>query len=284
MHIALVTYKGLPKLSKSDRILQSALQEEAYHVSAVCWDAKVDWKSFDLIILRSCWDYHYRIEEFLTWIDNLERLNIKIINPVSLVKWNYSKQYLYELQQKNVPIIPTDFLYKNNLIDIESLMKKYNGKDIIIKPSIGASAYNIEKINSNEISLIKSKIHALLEKNNVLIQPFMEEIKEGELSLIFLGDIYSHTVLKKPHPHDFRSQSEYKGIEKRIYPNNTIIQQAFEILKHIGEQTLYARVDGLIINKSFVLNELELIEPNLFFDLFPEGAKILAKIIKEKYQ
>ncbi len=108
------------------------------------------------------------------------------------------------------------------------------------------------------------EIGLLLEEQDYMVQPFVEEIKGGEWSFLFFNDTYSHCVLKIPKQGDFRVQHQHGGSISYPEPNPLHIEQAQAYVKGLPQRTLYARVDGVIVNSSFVLMELELIEPYLF--------------------
>jgi len=101
----------------------------------------------------------------------------------------------------------------------------------------------------------------------------------GEWSLIFFDGAFSHAVLKKPAPADFRIQEHFGGSWQSASPSPELIQQAECVLAAATEVTgqgkpLYARVDGLesAANGRFLLMELELVEPSLFFAADPDNA------------
>ena len=89
----------------------------------------------------------------------------------------------------------------------------------------------------------------------------------GETSLIFFNGNFSHAVNKKPVSTDFRVQIQYGGKYTLIEPNDDLILQAELVLSKIPEKLLYARVDGIVIKNKLHLMEVELIEPDLYFDL-----------------
>ncbi|HEY2582103.1 MAG TPA: hypothetical protein VGI43_09855, partial [Mucilaginibacter sp.] len=110
-----------------------------------------------------------------------------------------------------------------------------------------------------------ARLNDLLKTGGYLVQKFIEEITEGELSLIFFNKVFSHAVVKKPRTGDFRVQKDHGGTVEGFYPGEKTIAEAAAFLLDIKEPLLYARVDGVIINADFYLMELELIEPALFF-------------------
>lgn len=248
--VGFVTYTKEPELTASDRLLQKAFKDNHISVQAVPWDAdEIEWSSFSALIIRSCWNYHQVPTKFFTWLEQISQLDILVWNPVEIVRWNSHKAYLLELEQQGIPIIPTSILKPNT--STESIFEETGYAEIIIKPSIGASSEGVKHLHKGE------KIQITTE---MLIQPYMKEITQGELSVVFFGDDYSHTVIK------------YPGKEALYRPDQDIINQATEIVKKIPAKLLYARVDGIIVKGKFILMELELIEPHLFIDLYPQAA------------
>ena len=68
---------------------------------AVWDDGAVDWDAFDVVVLRSTWDYAERRDEFLAWARSLPR----VLNDVPLLEWNTDKElYLTALEATGVPI------------------------------------------------------------------------------------------------------------------------------------------------------------------------------------
>jgi hypothetical protein len=61
-HVAFVTYQQQPALSTSDALVVEPLRAYGVTVHAVPWDAPVDWRRFDAVVLRSNWDYQQRPE------------------------------------------------------------------------------------------------------------------------------------------------------------------------------------------------------------------------------
>lgn len=264
--IALVTYLKSPQLSDSDSLLLKPFHDIGYNAIAVAWDdQKIDWNQFDAIIIRSCWDYHYRVEEFLSWLDTLKGQQLSVFNPISLIKKNYKKKYLKELEKQGIPIVPTEIISNQNTLN--EIKNRNNWTDVIIKPLIGATSYKIKRENINHIGNI----------SDVMIQPLMPQIYDGEYSFIFIGGEYTHAVLKTPKRGEFRSNYGFGASEKLIFPNDTLVLQAKKVLATIKEPTLYARVDMINDNNKMILMELELIEPHLFFDLYPKAAKKFAQ-------
>src|SRR5215213_8270452 len=105
MKVALATSESWPGLSPDDAELPSALQHLGVDAGPVVWsDAGVDWRTFDAVIIRSCWDYHLRIDAFTTWVERLDRERVRVLNAPHVLRWNSHKSYLLELASKGVRI------------------------------------------------------------------------------------------------------------------------------------------------------------------------------------
>src|SRR2546428_1523271 len=67
--IALATSAKLPTLNDDDRLLIPALAELGLAAVPAVWDSpEMCWEEFQSVVVRSCWDYHHRREEFLSWV------------------------------------------------------------------------------------------------------------------------------------------------------------------------------------------------------------------------
>ena len=72
--VALVTYDARPGATDDDRLLADALSARGATAHAVPWsDPAARWAAYDAVIVRSCWDYFVRADEFHAWLDRLER-------------------------------------------------------------------------------------------------------------------------------------------------------------------------------------------------------------------
>lgn len=279
MHMALATCAELPQLAADDQLLQAALTRRGHQANAAVWDdPAVDWASYDAVIVRSCWDYHRRPDDFLVWIDRLDELGVHLWNPPALLRWNIDKGYLLELKARGVPVVPTVYLERGSPADLAALMNTHGWVEAVVKPAVGATSFHTWRTSAPTAAADQGRLAALLATRALLVQPLMPQIAEGEWSLLFFGGAWSHTVLKRPAPGDFRSQDDFGGTAERREPPPGVAAQARAILATLHEPWLYARVDGLLVNGVFTLMELELIEPSLFLGLAPGAADRLAAL------
>jgi hypothetical protein len=258
-YIALATSEGWPELSPDDRELAPELAKLGCHATPVVWnDPAVDWRSFDLVVIRSCWDYHLRPDEFRGWLDRLDRLRVPVGNTSDTIRWNMHKRYLRELATEGIPVVsepqqPTD--------------------KVVVKPAISASAYETHVFD--DLSAARETIGRL---GDVIVQEFIPEIvTRGEWSLMLFGGEFSHAVRKLPKEGDFRVQHEFGGRYLLEAPPPAVMTLAQRVLSVVD--VLYARVDIVEAARGPLLMELELIEPGLFLKMGPAAARRFAAAI-----
>jgi glutathione synthase/RimK-type ligase-like ATP-grasp enzyme len=277
--LALVTYKKSPNLSPSDTLLINPLQKQGFTVIAAPWDdPNIDWTQFCGVILRSCWDYHTKPVDFLVWISHLEKNKVSLWNTPGIIRWNYDKHYLLDIAKNKTPIIPTVVIHKGKYASIAKIIHEKGWNDLIIKPVVGASAFNIFRMSKNNLCG-QFRIHWLNSKTDIMIQPFLKEIYDGELSFIFIGGKYSHAVHKKPKYGNYFTNRHDASVT--LYkPSLQQIAEVQNIIDLLDERLLYARIDALLIHNTLHLMEIELIEPELFFPLYPQAAETFAEACK----
>jgi hypothetical protein len=279
--IGFATCQDLGKLTPDDQLAADILMERNVIVDVVAWDdPDIEWQTFGAVIVRSTWNYHRQVQQFLRWLETLDQAQIRVWNPSDVVRENVSKKYLIDLQNAGIPIVPTVFIPQNAKTQLRSILQKENWEHVIIKPEVSASAYQTISAGLNTASSDQTKLDEILKTSGALIQEFRNEITEtGEWSLIFFERKFSHAVLKHPRDGDFRVQEELGGVIQAAIPSDSLIQQADRILDKVNGEFLYARVDGIVADDKFLLMELELIEPSLFMGFSRDAAERFARSI-----
>lgn len=278
--VALATLGAVPDLTADDRLLVSALHEVGVQAAPAVWDdATVDWTSFDAVIVRSTWDYHLRLPEFLAWLDRLESMRVTLWNPSPLIRWNAHKRYLRDLAADGVPVVPTRWVAQGKAPDLRALLVEEGWAETVAKPAVSATAYRTIRTTANDAPSRQVEFAAATAGCDMLVQPYLPQIEAGELSLMFVEGQYSHAVLKRPAVGDFRVQAQFGGREEPVRPSTATIDGARAALMSIASVPLFARIDGLQIDGVFVLMELELIEPVLFLGSAPDASQRLADAI-----
>lgn len=273
MNIALVTYKekGLytsPTAENEDDTLLKFLITKGLSIEKVIWnDSSVDWSNYQLAILKSPWDYFDLIHDFYDWLAKIKQKNIKLLNPVDVVKWNADKHYLQDIKNAGLKVTPSSFLAKGDDVNFEKYFEQFNSDKLIVKPAVSGGSKNTFKVTATNTEEIIEKLTPLLALEDFIVQPFLNEVEEnGEWSFLFFGGKFSHSLLKKAKPGDFRVQHSFGGT---IHPQEApthLLTDAEKYVHQFAKGCLYARVDGTVINNEFVLMELELIEPFLFLN------------------
>jgi len=279
--IALATYAAYPDLPPDDRIFLRALERRGVPTLPILWDAQTDWSTFDIIVVRSCWDYHLRHAEFLAWIDTVERAGALLHNAPSILRWNSDKRYLRELEQAGVDVVHTRWSDESERPPtLAKLVTEEGWDDVVIKPAISASATDTWRIPSDQVGAWEDRFRDMSRRGPVMIQPFLREVSsDGEWSLVFIGGGFSHAMIKRPAPGDFRVQEEHGGSQERVVPDPALIRAAQRVLFRAPGAPSYARVDGCVVGDRFRIMELELLEPTLYFTACPDAAERLADLV-----
>ena len=270
--IGLVTYSKQPVLTDDDRPLIGALAEIGLESEPVQWDDDgVDWRVYEALVLRSTWDYHLRVSGFEAWLSLLDRERVPLWNPTSVVRWNMHKAYLQGLQQAGILIPGTRWLPRGKAVALGGLLAGAAWTEAIVKPAISASATKTSLVHMDN-PVDAENFARLLADEDVLVQEVVPEVaRDGEWSLIFIGGAYSHAILKKPRPGDFRVQQELGGTADPAIAPSVVVAAAERVASHIPGRWLYARIDGVVTARGFMLMEAECIEPLLFFE-YASGA------------
>jgi glutathione synthase/RimK-type ligase-like ATP-grasp enzyme len=216
-------------------------------------------------LIKSPWDYFDRIEEFNAWLKKIESLNVRLLNPVDIVRWNSDKHYLQDISDAGLPVTPTRFIEKGATPDLMSWFRVFRTDRLIIKPSISGGSKNTFQFSEADVPELEPTIKELLKSEGFMVQPFLKEIQdEGEWSFLFFNGTFSHCLLKKAKAGDFRVQHYLGGTIHPQTPEPQLLQSAERYVRQFAKGCLHARVDGVITGGEFHLMELELIEPFLF--------------------
>lgn len=276
--ICLVTCTRLTAPTRSDALFAEALRGRGHDVTWAAWtDPSVAWAAFDRVILRSTWDYFLRFDEFMAWLDGVERDGARLLNPPSLVRWNAHKRYLAELEARGAAVVPTAWLRQGEAGTAVAL----DGTErVVVKPAVSGGAHETWVTALPFGAMDRARIEALRREVDLLVQPFLPAIaEEGEISALFLGGRFSHAVRKRPKPGDFRVQVEHGGLTEAITLEPAWRAAAEEVLALVPAPTLYARIDLVRWEGKPRVMEVEVIEPDLFLDYAPGAAERLAAAV-----
>jgi hypothetical protein len=284
LRVALATCASIPTLTDDDRLLIPALAARGIDALPAIWDDDpIDWRSYAAVVIRSTWDYHLAPERFLAWIDRLDRLGMRLINPAPVLRWNAEKTYLRALAAAGVEVVPTRWVERGESASLADILRETGWARVVVKPSIAATAYRTWSTSLATAERDDARFRELVSDARVLVQPFVEAVtSDGEWSLMFFGGDYACSVVKLPKTGDFRVQSDFGGTSVARDAPPALVAEASGVLDaapFTRSELAYARVDGCAVNGRFVLMELEVLEPALFLSLDPRSAADFAAAV-----
>lgn len=297
MNIVIASYcdtgRFLSVVPNEDEMLLTLFRSHNHTVELKVWDDEsVNWNAYDIIIIKSTWDYFIdKIENFYKWLDYIKAQNIPCLNHPDLIKWNADKHYLLDIEAAGLDIVPSIIIEKNGKFNADVAFTKFNVDELIVKPTISGGAMNTLRLNKNNINEHIELINTWLKDQAYLVQPLKKEIiSEGEWSFLYFNGKFSHHLLKVAKQGEFRIQHFFGGKIITQEVDQKLISLSQKYIDAFAKGSLYARVDGVWSNGKFELMELELIEPYMFFftnenslnNYYTAFEQLSKKIINEK--
>ncbi|MGY1916464.1 ATP-grasp domain-containing protein [Blastococcus sp. SYSU DS0973] len=257
----------------------AALAEAGYAVDLVRWDdPAVDWSGYDLAVVRSCWDYAWRLGEFLGWAGSVPRLR----NAAELLRWNTDKAYLRDLERAGLPVVPTEW-------DPVSAEQLPGAGEWVVKPSVSAGSRDTARWSEPE-AVLAHVAELTGVGRTAMVQPYLTSVDDhGETAMLFIGGRFSHAVRKGPllrRGEGVRQDRDSRGDLRPVEATAAQLATAQAVFDAIGDLVpgaatpLYARIDLVGDDAGRpVLLELELTEPSLFLPQAPGAATGLARAV-----
>ena len=245
-----------------------------WSVDEVPWRAEANWGQYDVVVVRSPWDYQDAPDDFLAVLETIDRSSARLENPMAVVRWNLRKTYLRDLTDVGVPVVPTLWAESGLTAEVLADAVRQWGA-VVTKPIVSANADGTFRL---DVEADWSEALSALADRPSLVQPFVPAVvAEGEHSVFAFGGAVSHAILKTPAAGDFRVQEEHGGRIRGVEPEPALLaitRRALAAVPH-DAPLLYARVDAVrVANGDFAVMELELIEPSLYFP-FAQGSAAL---------
>jgi glutathione synthase/RimK-type ligase-like ATP-grasp enzyme len=270
--IALATCAAFPAGDEDDAPLAAALPEAEF---AIWDDPSADWDAFDLVVVRSTWDYQERRDAFLAWARSLPR----VVNPLPVLAWNTDKRYLGELPGA----VDTSFL------DPGDAFSPPDG-EYVVKPSVSAGSRDTARFAPGEeerAAALVARIHA--SGRTAMVQPYLHAVdQDGETALMFFDGAFSHAIRKAPilqpgaDTHDDIFAPEQITARDAGADERALAERALAHVRERFGELAYARIDLVPGSAGPQLLELELTEPSLFFAHAPGAAERFAAAIRSR--
>ncbi len=267
-----------------DEYVADALTRQGLNAQRVSWsNSEFDWAACGGLVIRSTWDYGDRKAEFDQWLAD-RRPQLCMFNSYDTIRWNLDKCYLLDLERRGVRTVDTILLPRGERVSLRDLMAAHEWDEAVLKPAISAGARHTYRIDQRNPAKIEDLFSGLIGAEDFLLQPFQTSVSEaGELSLMVMGGQYTHAVVKRAQPGDFRVQDEFGGTVVPYMANPEEIAFAEAAVAACDPQPVYARVDVVRNNESeLAIMELELVEPELFFRFNRAAAILLAESIVQE--
>jgi hypothetical protein len=287
--IALATCSSLPDLDGDDVGLLPAFAARGVVADPVVWDdLAVDWAAYDLVLIRSTWDYTERPREFLDWTRRVEQSS-RLLNPASVVAWNIDKSYQRTLDGAGLPIVPTIWLDPERNFNSRAIHTRFPAfGDFVIKPTISAGSrdtgrYSASETPSRALAITHAK-KLLQAGRHVMLQRYLRQVDTvGETALVFIDGAFSHAVRKGPlldgpfreprttsevYKEEIMSERDASPAELALA--HRVVAALPDLVPGVDGPLVYARVDLIPDDDGNpVVLELELTEPSFFFALAP---------------
>jgi hypothetical protein len=298
MDVALATFAPMPAGPDWDRPLVEALSDTGARVQHAVWDdPDVDWARFDLVQIRSVYDYSQRRDEFVAWT---RRAGRALHNPPDIIEWNSDKRYLGELATAGLPVIPTTYVAPG------APLPSLSG-DIVVKPAISAGGRDSGRFGPASHAAAAELIRAIgASGRTAMIQPFQNSVEtSGEAALVYFGGELSHTLRKGAVLPDDGVAPQVEALPglmaaETMFDTDLVraapaaddeLELGAAVIAYLtqrfgGVPPLYTRVDAVrgAAGGMPLIMEIELIEPNFYFELAPGSAQRLAAAIVRRIE
>lgn len=279
MIIALATSRAHGPSDPDLPLLVAAAEARGMRADIVVWDdPDVDWAAYSVVVVRSCWDYLTRRQDFLAWASALPHLH----NRVEVLTWNTDKIYLRELEAAGVPIIETRW-------DVTTGDDLGDHTEWVVKPTISAGSKDTARWATREQAWAHST-ELVAAGRTSMTQPYISSVDdEGETAMLLFSGRFSHAIRKGPlleRGEGVRQDRENREVIEAREPSTAqrdVAEQAVAAMcaaLELPEPPLYARVDLVTgADGAPLLIELELTEPNLFLPHSRGGADRLIEAL-----
>ncbi|GEN79827.1 ATP-grasp domain-containing protein [Actinotalea fermentans] len=267
-------------------LLVAALRERGIDAAPVVWhDGAVDWAAFDLLVLRSPWDYPERMAELTAWLAHVEGATT-LLNPPDLVRWNLDKRYLARLADAGVAVVPT--VYCDDVDAAGAALAARTGARVVLKPAVSAGARHTGLFDADDPAALALAARIVAAGNAVMVQPEIPELSAGREKALYLVDgELTHAIAKGAllAPGGGLIGGVYQEDPQPVATTDAESAFARRALAAVQAVTgcampLYARIDLVdSAEHGIVLLEAELFEPALNLHVAPHVTAVVADAV-----
>jgi len=270
--IVLATTADQPDITPSDQLYAEALRRRGCEVVGAPWNGPgMAFEGAAAVVIRSTWGYYRTAEAFRDWTEAMAAAT-RLFNPIGLVRWNLRKDYVGKLAAAGVRV-PGTRIVPRDTAAIERVFDETGWQSAVVKPTTGGGGYSVELLTRDAVGAATARLAG----DNVLVQEFLPEIAEGELSMVYFDGVFSHAIRKRPPQGEFRVNSRFGATRVAEKPARAVTEQGAAALRVLPEVPLYARVDGVVRDGALIILEVEVLEPALFMEFDPPSAERFAE-------
>ena len=254
--------------------LDAAFASRGVESRWVVWDdLSVDWGAAGAVAVRSVWDYTLRLGEFLGWAAGV---GPTLLNGADVFRWNTDKNYLVELGDAGLPVVPT--VVVDDVMDLRAAAVQFGLA--VAKPRVGSGGGGIEVVRGGRGWLPPPDGY----HGPWVVQPLVESVRdEGEASVFVFNGRPVSQVDKLPAHGDIRVHQRFGGHSLPVgLADETALLAAKAIatvVDLLGAEIVYGRVDMMRYDGRLVVSEIELTEPGLYLDVLPLNADPFADAV-----
>jgi glutathione synthase/RimK-type ligase-like ATP-grasp enzyme len=275
---------------------ETAARAAGVELDHVVWsDPDAPWSSYDLVVVRSTWDYLDHLEAFGDWLGRMGALGT-LHNPAPVVRWNLDKRYLVELAASGVPVIPTRVCEDAASVAAALESTAGPGGEVVVKPVVSAGSQSTGRFASGDPAAAGLAHEILAGGTAVLVQPAVASVAtKGEVATLVFGGTVSHTVRKAPvlalggglvggtYTERVAPEELTPGRRAVVEATSAAVAQVVADRFGVHEPLLYARIDLVTLDDgSDGVLEVELAEPTFFLDVAPEAAARFAALVARR--
>lgn len=264
MKIGIATCLTIPEEDVDEAITLEAFRRRGHEVDLFAWeDASRCAGEFEAVIVRSTWNYPTMPDRFADWIRDSDN-KTRLLNPADIMLENLNKRYLQELGARGLPVVPSKRIWPSEASRLVDLITARS----VIKPMIGAGSMDTRVFEASQLEDAIAWLESHETHREFMVQPYLPSVNSvGEQSIVMIGNEPSHRILKHPR---FVDQEE--NVEGPFEVDEDLADLARRAVEPIHDRILYARVDMMMADSGqWMISELELIEPSLFFRQKPEA-------------
>lgn len=275
-------------------LLLPALVELGVQAQPVVWHRNERLVDFDLLALRSPWDYPGRVTKFLEWLASAAA-QTSVVNSPTVVRWNLDKRYLQALAERGIAGIPTSWCHTveqaaEALVTVGRTGPGVRGDQerVVVKPSVGAGAHLAGLFERTDPHALELAATIISRGGTAMIQPEVPELSEGREKALYLIDgQFTHAVAKGAllDVGGGLLGGQYQEHPERVEADDDEVALAHAVTRTAAELTgtpipFQARIDTVrSAEHGLMVIEAELFEPSLNLPLAPDVVPLVAQAL-----